>query len=236
MTTASTPTRYRRPARAGPDGPHRDRHRTATGLCGGQAGRRRRLAARRTRHQFLPLPDHPRRPGEGHDPWRADIGRATGRRCDGSSGSTCRCGSSSPTIARKALTGDLGMSYQFRATGHRQDHREAAEHAAAHRAAVVLYSALGILLGTRSAWRHGGLGDRLNTGLALTLWSVPAFWLGLLLIIVFAVGVGPVPGLFPTGGMESGDRTASRTSSMSRTTWCCRSSPWSRSDTPRRCW
>ena len=44
----------------------------------------------------------------------------------------------------------------------------------------------------------------MNTGLALTLYSVPSFWLGLLLIIVFSVGIGPIPGLFPTGGMESG--------------------------------
>lgn len=34
---------------------------------------------------------------------------------------------------------------------------------------------------------------------------MPSFWLGLLLIIVFSVGVGPIPGMFPTGGMSSGD-------------------------------
>ena len=45
------------------------------------------------------------------------------------------------------------------------------------------------------------MSDRVNTGIALTLWSVPTFWLGLILIVVFAVGVGPVPGLFPTGGI-----------------------------------
>jgi len=106
-----------------------------------------------------------------------------------------------------ALTGDLGMSYQF--------HKPVAELIAEKLpatllltgVAVALYSALGLWLGTRSAWRNGGLGDRLNTGLALTLWSVPSFWLGLLLIIVFAVGIGPIPGLFPTGGMSSGNTT-----------------------------
>ena len=101
----------------------------------------------------------------------------------------------------------------------------------------MIYSALGLWLGTRSAWRNGGLGDRLNTGLALTLWSVPSFWLGLLLIIVFSVGIGPIPGLFPTGGMESGERDGLRaTSSTSPTTWCCRCSPWSPSATRRPCW
>nr|WP_277349746.1 ABC transporter permease [Planosporangium thailandense] len=57
--------------------------------------------------------------------------------------------------------------------------------------------------GIRSAWRHGSVGDRVRTGVAVVLWSVPSFWLGLLLIVVLAVGVGPVPGLFPTGGAST---------------------------------
>ncbi|MET8951734.1 ABC transporter permease [Streptomyces sp. NPDC004533] len=104
----------------------------------------------------------------------------------------------------KALTGDLGTSYQFRAPVIDKITEALPNTLLLTGTAFVLYSALGIVLGTRSAWRHGSIGDRLNTGLALTLYSVPSFWLGLLLIIVFAVGAGPVPGLFPTGGMESG--------------------------------
>ncbi|MFI6688682.1 ABC transporter permease [Streptomyces sp. NPDC050485] len=107
----------------------------------------------------------------------------------------------------KALTGDLGTSYQFHAPVSSLIAQKLPATLLLTGTAVLLYSALGIWLGTRSAWRHGGLGDRLNTGLALTLWSVPSFWLGLLLIITFSVGAGPVPGLFPTGGMESGDTT-----------------------------
>lgn len=104
----------------------------------------------------------------------------------------------------KALTGDLGTSYQFRAPVIDKITEALPNTLLLTGTAFVLYTALGIFLGTRSAWRHGRLGDRLNTGLALTLYSVPSFWLGLLLIIVFSVGMGPVPGLFPTGGMESG--------------------------------
>ncbi|MET9803677.1 ABC transporter permease [Streptomyces sp. NPDC006368] len=107
----------------------------------------------------------------------------------------------------KALTGDLGMSYQFRAPVAELIAQKVPATLLLTGVAVVLYSAIGLWLGTRAAWRHGGLGDRLHTGVALTLWSVPSFWLGLLLIIVLAVGVGPLPGLFPTGGMESGDET-----------------------------
>ncbi|MEV6173360.1 ABC transporter permease [Streptomyces sp. NPDC051954] len=104
----------------------------------------------------------------------------------------------------KALTGDLGTSYQFRTPVIDKITEALPNTLILTGTAFVLYTALGIFLGTRSAWRHGGLGDRLNTGLALTLYSIPSFWLGLLLIIVFAVGIGPIPGLFPTGGMESG--------------------------------
>ncbi|MGW2483312.1 ABC transporter permease [Streptomyces sp. NPDC001571] len=104
-----------------------------------------------------------------------------------------------------ALTGDLGTSYQFHAPVGPLIAEKLPATLLLTGTAVVLYSVLGIWLGTRSAWRAGGLGDRFHTGLALTLWSVPSFWLGLLLIITFSVGTGPVPGLFPTGGMESGD-------------------------------
>jgi peptide/nickel transport system permease protein len=107
---------------------------------------------------------------------------------------------------RNALTGDLGTSYQFRAPVVDKIAEALPNTLLLTGTAFLLYTALGVFLGTRSAWRHSRLGDRLNTGLALTLYSVPSFWLGLLLIIVFAVGVGPVPGLFPTGGMESGGK------------------------------
>ncbi|WP_326798847.1 ABC transporter permease [Streptomyces sp. NBC_01808] len=104
-----------------------------------------------------------------------------------------------------ALTGNLGDSYQFNKPVLDLIWERVPATLLLTGTAVVLYSALGLWLGTRAAWRHGGLGDKVNTSIALTLWSVPHFWLGMLLIIVFSVGIGPVPGLFPTGGMESGD-------------------------------
>ncbi|MFF1656877.1 ABC transporter permease [Streptomyces sp. NPDC058255] len=106
----------------------------------------------------------------------------------------------------KALTGDLGTSYQFRAPVIDKITEALPNTLLLTGTAFVLYTALGIFIGTRSAWRNGRLSDRLNTGLALTLYSIPSFWLGLLLIIVFSVGMGPIPGLFPTGGMESGGK------------------------------
>jgi peptide/nickel transport system permease protein len=71
--------------------------------------------------------------------------------------------------------------------------------------ATLIAAVLGLWLGTRAGWRRGSRFDSVNTGIALTLWSVPQFWLGLILLMVFGVGVGPIPGLFPVEGMTSPD-------------------------------
>ena len=65
--------------------------------------------------------------------------------------------------------------------------------------ALVVSSIVGILLGAISAWRRGGKGDiSLLTGM-IALQSLPSFWLGMLLISIFAVNLG----VFPSFGAES---------------------------------
>ncbi|WP_414639017.1 ABC transporter permease [Actinophytocola sp.] len=59
---------------------------------------------------------------------------------------------------------------------------------------TVIAVALGLWLGTRSGWRRGSRFDRVSTGVALTLWSTPTFWLGMLLMAA-------TTGLFPTAGI-----------------------------------
>jgi peptide/nickel transport system permease protein len=66
---------------------------------------------------------------------------------------------------------------------------------------TVIAALLGLFLGARAGWRPGSRSDRANTAVALFFWSVPTFWLGLLLIVFLASGRGFVPGMFPTGGM-----------------------------------
>src|SRR5690606_21872687 len=66
---------------------------------------------------------------------------------------------------------------------------------------TIIAALLGLFLGARAGWRPGGRGDRVNTAVALFFWSVPTFWLGLLLIVLLSSGRGFMPGLFPTGGM-----------------------------------
>jgi peptide/nickel transport system permease protein len=70
---------------------------------------------------------------------------------------------------------------------------------------VTLAALIGVWLGVRSGWARGTGFDRFSTGTSLTLYSMPEWWLGLVLIAVFAVGPGPLPGLFPTGGLHSID-------------------------------
>lgn len=71
--------------------------------------------------------------------------------------------------------------------------------------ATVVAAVLGLWLGARAGWRRGSTFDSVHTGVALTLWSVPQFWLGLILLMVFGVGVGPITGIFPVEGMVSPD-------------------------------
>jgi peptide/nickel transport system permease protein len=68
---------------------------------------------------------------------------------------------------------------------------------------TILAMILGVWIGTLGAWNRGGPFDKFSTGSTLTLYSMPEWWLGLLLIAGFAVGLGPFPGLFPTGGLHS---------------------------------
>ncbi|MFI7440704.1 ABC transporter permease [Nonomuraea indica] len=70
---------------------------------------------------------------------------------------------------------------------------------------LVIAVSLGIWQGTRAGWRHGSRFDRVSTGVSLLLWSVPTFWLGLLLMMTFGVGIGPIPGVLPFRGIESVD-------------------------------
>jgi peptide/nickel transport system permease protein len=59
--------------------------------------------------------------------------------------------------------------------------------------AVVFGSLVGITAGVIAAWRRGRASDYTATTFALVGLSVPHFWLGLLLIILFAVKLGWLP-------------------------------------------
>ncbi len=68
---------------------------------------------------------------------------------------------------------------------------------------TLLATVLGVWLGVNQAWRRGSGFDRSSTMGALTLYSMPEWWLGMVFIATLAAGVGPLPRLFPTGGLHS---------------------------------
>lgn len=67
--------------------------------------------------------------------------------------------------------------------------------------ATILAAVIGVRLGIRAGWTRGSPFDKATTSTTLVLYSMPEFWFGMIVLIVFAVGVGPIPGLFPTGGI-----------------------------------
>lgn len=66
-------------------------------------------------------------------------------------------------------------------------------------AALVLATSLGVGVGALAAAKPHSPVDYFGTGLATFFYSVPNFWLGLLLILVFAVWLG----VLPSGGMAN---------------------------------
>jgi peptide/nickel transport system permease protein len=68
---------------------------------------------------------------------------------------------------------------------------------------TVLATLIGVYLGILGAWRRGSAFDRGMTSSTLTLYSMPEWFLGLILIAALSVGFGGVEGVFPTGGLQS---------------------------------
>jgi peptide/nickel transport system permease protein len=98
---------------------------------------------------------------------------------------------------RDLLTGDLGWSYVYNQPVSSLIAERLGPTLLLTGTAAVISIVLGLWLGQLAAWRRGSLFDKAQTGLALTFWSVPTFWLGLLLLLIFAGGLR----LFPAGGM-----------------------------------
>jgi peptide/nickel transport system permease protein len=67
--------------------------------------------------------------------------------------------------------------------------------------AELLAIVIGLLVGIRAGWKRGGLFDTINLNVALALYAVPLFWLGMILLMAFASPAGLK--LFPTGHMTT---------------------------------
>jgi peptide/nickel transport system permease protein len=100
-------------------------------------------------------------------------------------------------------TGDLGQSYTYRVPVLQLITERIAVTLPLALMAMALAIAIGIPLGMLAASRHGRLADAGVMAFAQAGLAIPNFWFGLLLVLVFAVGLGWLPaGGFP--GWQAG--------------------------------
>ena len=105
---------------------------------------------------------------------------------------------------RETLQGNLGISYQSRQPVW-DEIVDAIPATVALVGASAIFSALiGTLLGIVAAWRRNTWKDHSITSGTMVFYSMPDFWLGMLLLVGFAV-VWPI---FPVGGIVDAGSTA----------------------------
>ncbi len=105
------------------------------------------------------------------------------------------------------VTGDLGQSYTYRVPVLQLITERMAVTLPLALMAIALATAIGVPLGMLAASRHGRLADAGVMAFAQAGLAIPNFWFGLLLVLVFAVGLGWLPaGGFP--GWQAGFGTA----------------------------
>lgn len=95
------------------------------------------------------------------------------------------------------VTGDLGESYVYRKSVSALIGEYLGPTLLLTATAAVIAIVLGLWLGQISAWRRNTLFDKLASSTSLIFWSVPTFWLGLILLMIF----GGTLQWLPTGGM-----------------------------------
>src|SRR5262245_5660195 len=99
----------------------------------------------------------------------------------------------------RAASGDLGVSLQTNRPVLDEVSRALSNTVVISLGAVLVAFSLGFVLGTIAAYYVGRPVDRVVTGISVVGVSVPNYWLGIVLIIVFAVELG----LLPATGMAS---------------------------------
>ena len=132
------------------------------------------------------------------DPVRANVGQASYAHMSAGQREELEqyWGSSTPIWQRYAhwaagaLRGDLGESLRFARPVTEVVGERFASSAALMLAAWLLAGAGGLVLGVAMGTREGGALDRVALGACYLLSSTPAFWLGLLALMVFCVWLG----------------------------------------------
>jgi peptide/nickel transport system permease protein len=123
------------------------------------------------------------------------------------------------TYMQNTLTGQLGISLRYRVPVSDLIWERLWPTLLLVGSSTLLSAVIGVYVGMLGAWNRGGPFDRVSTGVTLTLYSMPEWWLGLLLIAGFSVGFGPLPGIFPTGGLHSTDVDPASVAGILDTAW-----------------
>jgi peptide/nickel transport system permease protein len=97
------------------------------------------------------------------------------------------------------LTGDLGLSFQFREPVAAVLAPALANTLLLMVPSVTLAVLIGVAVGARLGWRRGTLTEAGGNILVLILRSLPAFWIGIVLLMIFAYNLR----WFPIGGIRT---------------------------------
>jgi peptide/nickel transport system permease protein len=81
--------------------------------------------------------------------------------------------------------------------------------------ATILSTVFGLWMGAAAGWRRGTTKDRVLTSSSMVTWSMPDFWLGMLLLTLFAVKLD----LFPTSGITDPSSDATGLSRLLDQAW-----------------
>jgi len=95
------------------------------------------------------------------------------------------------------LQGELGLSFYFRVPVSQLLLQKLENTFVLIGLGTLLSMALGLVIGVVSGWFHGRWPDKILMNLCMFVYSIPSFWIGMLLIYTFAVNLR----LLPAGGM-----------------------------------
>lgn len=101
------------------------------------------------------------------------------------------------TYFKNMISGDFGTSFVFKAPVTEVVGSRIIPTLILVGIAELIAIVTGILIGILAAWKRGTKLDVGTLGFALITYSVPTFWLGMIMLVVFCVGLH----LFPTSGM-----------------------------------
>lgn len=114
------------------------------------------------------------------------------------------------TYFKNMLQGDLGISFVFKAPVTQIVAGRILPTILLVGVAELIAIAVGIGIGIVAAWKRGTKLDVGTLGFSLVTYSIPTFWLGMIMMVIFCVGLR----LFPTSGMFTPGKSFADTGAM----------------------